>query len=51
MKSTSLEKNVEYQTHPAWVKFQDHDSSLYTNIEEKVWLLVKKIQISKDWQG
>jgi hypothetical protein len=33
------------------VKFQEHGSSFYVNIEEKVWLLVKKIQTWKDWQG
>jgi hypothetical protein len=24
---------------------------MYVNIEEKVWLLVKKIRTWKDWQG
>jgi hypothetical protein len=30
-------------SNPIWVKFQEHGSSFYVNIEEKVWLLVKKI--------
>jgi hypothetical protein len=34
-----------------WVTFQVHGSSFYVNIEEKVWLLVKKIRTWKDWQG
>ena len=33
------------------VTFQEHGSSFYVNIEEKVWLLVKKIRTWKDWQG
>jgi hypothetical protein len=32
-----------------WVRFQEHGSSFYVNIEEKVWLLVKKILTWKDW--
>ena len=36
---------------PVWVNFQEHVSSFYVNIEEKVWLLVKKIRTWRDWQG
>ena len=30
-------------SNPVWVTFQEHGSSFYVNIEEKVWLLEKKI--------
>jgi hypothetical protein len=36
-------------SNPVWVTFQEHGSSFYVNIEEKVWLLVKKILTWKDW--
>ena len=37
------EFGIKYWTsNPVWVKF-------HVNIEEKVWLLVKKIQTWKDW--
>jgi hypothetical protein len=37
------EFEIKYWTsNPVWVKFQKHGSSSYVNIEEKVWLLVKK---------
>jgi hypothetical protein len=43
---------IKYWTsNPVWVTFQEHGSSFYVNIEEKVWLLVKKIWTWKDWQG
>jgi hypothetical protein len=32
---------------PVWVNFQEHVSSFYVNIEEKVWLLVKKYGLEK----
>ena len=40
-----------WTSNPVWVTFQEHGSSFYVNIEEKVWLLVKKIRTWKDWQG
>ena len=46
------EFGIKYWTsNPVWVTFQEHVSSFYVNIEEKVWLLVKKVQTWKDWQG
>jgi uncharacterized membrane protein len=37
------EFGIKYWTsNPVWVTFQEHGSSFYVNIEEKVWLLVKK---------
>ena len=46
------EFGIKYWTSsPVWVKFQEHGSSFYVNIEEKVWLLVEKILTWKDWQG
>ena len=47
------EFGIKYWTsNPGWVTFQEHGSFFYVNIEEKVWLLVKKIQTCwKDWQG
>jgi hypothetical protein len=33
---------------PVWVIFQEHGSFFYVNIEEKVWLLVRKILTWKD---
>jgi hypothetical protein len=46
------EFGIKYWTsNPVWVKFQEHGRSFYVNIEEKVWLLVKKIRTWKDWQG
>ena len=47
------EFGIKYWTsNPVWVTFQEHGSSFYVNIEEKVWLLVKKIRTwRKDWQG
>jgi hypothetical protein len=39
------EFEIKYWTsNPVWVTFQEHGSSFYVNIEEKVWLLVKKIR-------
>jgi hypothetical protein len=39
------EFGIKYWTsNPVWVTFQEHGSSFYVNIEEKVWLLVKKIE-------
>jgi hypothetical protein len=29
-----------WTSNPEWVKFQEHGSSFYMNIDEKVWLLV-----------
>ena len=40
-----------WASNPVWVTFQEHGSSFYVKIEEKVWLLVKKIWTWKDWQG
>ena len=35
---------IKYSTsYPVWVKYEDHGSSFYMNIEEKAWLLVEKI--------
>jgi hypothetical protein len=53
LKKDAINKfGIKYWTsNPVWVKFQEHGSSFYVNIEEKVWLLVKKIQTWKDWQG
>jgi hypothetical protein len=46
------EFGIKYWTsNPVWVTFQEHGSSFHVNIEEKVWLLVKKIRTGKDWQG
>jgi hypothetical protein len=46
------EFGLKYWTsNPVWVNFQEHVSSFYVNIEEKVWLLVKKIRTWRDWQG
>ena len=37
------EFGIKYWTsNPVWVRFQEHESSFYVNIEGKVWLLVKK---------
>ena len=37
------EFGIKYWTsNPVWVKFLEHGSSFYVNIEEKEWLLVKK---------
>jgi hypothetical protein len=37
------EFGIKYWTsNPVWVTFQEHGSSFYVNIEEKVWLLVNK---------
>jgi hypothetical protein len=45
------EFGIKYWTsNPVWVTFQEHGSSFYVNIEEKVWFLVKKILTWKDWQ-
>ena len=39
---------IKYWTsNPVWVTFQKHGSSFYVNIEEKVWLLVKKIRTDR----
>ena len=39
---------IKYWTsNPVWVTFQEHGSSFYVNIEEKVWLLVKKIRTDR----
>jgi hypothetical protein len=44
------EFEIKYWTsNPVWVIFQEHGSFFYVNIEEKVWLLVKKILTWKDW--
>ena len=53
LKKDAINKfGIKYWTsNPVWVKFQEHGSSFYVNIEEKVWLLVKKIRTWKDWQG
>ena len=46
------EFGIKYWTSsPVWVIFQEHGSFFYVNIEEKVWLLVKKLLTWKDWQG
>ena len=38
-----LKFGIKYWTsNPVWVRFQEHGISFYVNIEEKVWLLVKK---------
>jgi hypothetical protein len=35
---------IKYWTsNPVWVTFQEHGSSFCVNIEEKVWLLVKRL--------
>jgi hypothetical protein len=37
------EFGIKYWTsNPVWVRFQEHESSFYVNIEGKVWLMVKK---------
>jgi hypothetical protein len=41
--------NLSLKSNPVWVTFQQHGSSFYVNIEEKVWLLVKKIWTWKDF--
>ena len=42
------EFGIKYWTsNPVWVTFQEHVSSFYVNIEEKVWLLVKKYGLEK----
>jgi hypothetical protein len=42
------EFGIKYWTsNPVWVTFQEHGSSFYVNIEEKVRLLVKKIRTWK----
>jgi hypothetical protein len=42
------EFGIKYWTsNPVWVKFQEHGSSFYVNIEEKVWLLVNKIDLKR----
>ena len=52
LKGAINEFGIKYWTsNPVWVTFQEHGSSFYVNIEEKVWLLVKKIRTRKDWQG
>ena len=33
-------------SNPVWVKFQEHGSSFYLNIEERVWLLEKTLNFS-----
>jgi hypothetical protein len=39
------EFGIKYWTsNLVWVTFQEHGSSFYVNIEEKVWLLVKQIR-------
>jgi hypothetical protein len=44
LKRMQLTSGIKYWTsNPVWVKFQEHGSSFYVNIEEKVWLLVEKI--------
>ena len=44
------EFGIKYWTSTSvWVTFQEHGSSFYMNIEEKVWLLVEKIRTWKDW--
>jgi hypothetical protein len=46
------EFGIKYWTsNPVWVIFQEHGSFFYMNIEEKLWLLVRKILTWKDWQG
>ena len=40
-----------WSSNPVWVRFQEHGSSFYVNIEGIVWLLVKKILTWKDRQG
>ena len=40
-----------WASNPVWVTFQEHRSSFYVNIDEKVWLLVNKMWTWKDWQG
>ena len=42
---------IYWTSNTVWVKFQEYESSFNVNIEEKVWLLVKKILTWKDWQG
>ena len=36
-----------WTSNPVWITFQEHGSSFYVNIEEKVWLLVKKYGLEK----
>ena len=44
------EFGIKYWTsNSVWVKFQEHGSSFYVNIEEKDWLSVEKILNWKDW--
>ena len=44
------EVGIKYWTsNPVWATFQEYGSSFYVNIEEKVWLLVKKILTWKNW--
>jgi hypothetical protein len=51
-KDTINEFGIKYWTsNPVWVIFQEHGSFFYVTIEEKVWLLVRKIPTWKDWQG
>lgn len=46
-KDTMNEFRIKHWTSsPVWVKFQEHGTTFYMNIQEKVWLLLKK-----DWQG
>ena len=49
LKKDAINKfGIKYWTSiPVWVTFQEHGSSFYVNIEEKVWLLVKKIRTWK----
>jgi hypothetical protein len=49
LKKDAIDKfGIKYWTsNPVWVTFQEYGSSFYMNIEEKVWLLVKKI---RTWQ-
>ena len=47
MQLTSLKY---WTSNPVWVTFQEHGSSFNVNIEEKVWLLVKKIRTWKEWR-
>ena len=37
-------------SNPVWVKFQEHGSSFYVNIEKKSMIIGEKILTYKDWQ-
>jgi hypothetical protein len=51
LKGAINEFGIKYWTsNPAWVTFQEHGSSFYVNIEEKVWLLVKKILYINEYE-